>query len=206
MELCSYSIIWGSRRRRDARRLPNAIQVSRRGGDLGPAGRTTDSQRPTLGSRHWGNQPGLLHSRCPGPTRTCGAGLRPAAHFDRRRQLSGPLFCAAECPGGDQSPPRRLDTAPRRLDTAPRLPSVWAPGWGWGRYRGADGEAAGEEPSGSTGGDPPSPSSLTAVPGYLGDKCTAPPPNSVYSRASGRACSCNSLWLMEFGWDPRATK
>ena len=141
MELFSYSIIWGSRRRRDAHRLPNEIQVSGRGGDLGPAGCMTGSQRPTLGSRHWDNQPGLLHSRCPGPTRTCSAGLRPAARFDRRRQLSGPLLCAAECPGGDQRPPRRLDPAPRlpfcmgsRLGLGP-VPGVRWGGSGRGEVR-----------------------------------------------------------------------
>ncbi|XP_025774972.1 integrin alpha-11 [Puma concolor] len=111
-------------------RSPAGPKVSGRGEDLGPAGRTAGSQKRALGSPHWGHPA----RASPPPATRPDPGWRPAAPFYRRRPLSGPLLCAAECPGGDQSPPRGLAARPRlpfRMGQAGAgaCCSGLAPGW-----------------------------------------------------------------------------
>lgn len=142
----------------------------------------------------------LMQSRCRGaPGTWVRRGARPAARNRRQAVRTGATSEGFSTPGAPARPvPVARGSGQRRRSTggdsfrglsfagpsapagtsapaSPPLPHGFQAG-AWGRYRGSDVETAREEPSGSTGADPPSPGSLTPVRGYLENKCTPPPP------------------------------
>lgn len=141
---------------------PNVLQVSRRGGDPGPAGRAARSERPALGHPHWGTRPGSPHTPSSGATRHLVAAARGAV-----------LRIGKAC----GSPPWRgrvlwRGPAPRKLAEGPSLPFCVGSRSGLGPVVGVRCGGRGRGALKEHRWRSPSPSKLTQSRGTTANKCT----------------------------------